>query len=134
MKTGKKLQDEINIIPLVDIVLVILIIFMITAPLMTSGLEVDLPKTKDTGLTRKEREPLKITILPNGDIKISGEKVKIEALSRWLEEAKRHGLVQEVQIEADRRAFYEVVAKVLAEVKRAGFTQVGLLTVAEESK
>lgn len=131
MKVNKKLQDEINIIPLVDIVLVILIIFMITAPLMTSGLEVDLPKTKDTGLTRKEREPLKLTITRTGEIKIYGEKVSLERLSSWLKEARQNKLVEEVQIEADRLATYEVVAKVLSEVKRAGFNQIGLLTIPE---
>lgn len=131
MKVNKKLQDEINIIPLVDIVLVILIIFMITAPLMTSGLEVDLPKTKDTAISRKEREPLKITITRNGEIKIYGEKVSLERLSSWLKEARKNKLVEEVQIEADRLATYEVVAKVLSEVKRAGFNQIGLLTLPE---
>lgn len=132
MKIGKNLQDEINVIPLVDIVLVILIIFMITAPLMTTGLEVDLPKTKDTGLSQREKNPLRITITERGEIKVAGERINLEALGRWLEESKRHNLVQEVQIEADRRALYEVVAKVLAEVKRAGFTQVGLLTLPEK--
>lgn len=132
MKIGKKLQDEINVIPLVDIVLVILIIFMITAPLMTTGLEVDLPKTKDTGISQREREPLRITITERGEIKIAGEAINLESLGKWLEEAKRQHLVQEVQIEADRRALYEVVAKVLAEVKRAGFTQIGLLTLPEK--
>ncbi|MGC9108675.1 MAG: ExbD/TolR family protein [Caldimicrobium sp.] len=131
MKVGKRLQEEINVIPLVDIVLVILIIFMITAPLMTSGLEVDLPKTKDTAITHKEREPLKITITAQGEIKISGEPVSLDRLSQWLSEAKKHNLVEEVQIEADRRAYFEIVAKVLSEVKRAGFTQVGVLTQPE---
>lgn len=131
MKAGKRLQDEINVIPLVDIVLVILIIFMITAPLMTSGLEVDLPKTKDTALSQREREPLRIAITERGEIKVSGQRVSLEGLGRWLAEAKRAKLVEEVQIEADKRALYEVVAKVLAEIKRAGFTQVGLLTQPE---
>lgn len=131
MKAGKRLQDEINVIPLVDIVLVILIIFMITAPLMTSGLEVDLPKTKDTALSQREREPLRIAITERGEIKVSGQRVSLEGLGKWLAEAKRAKLVEEVQIEADKRALYEVVAKVLAEIKRAGFTQVGLLTQPE---
>lgn len=131
MKAGKRLQDEINVIPLVDIVLVILIIFMITAPLMTSGLEVDLPKTKDTALSQREREPLRIVITERGEIKVSGQRVSLEGLGKWLAEAKRAKLVEEVQIEADKRALYEVVAKVLAEIKRAGFTQVGLLTQPE---
>ncbi|MGB9761935.1 MAG: ExbD/TolR family protein [Caldimicrobium sp.] len=131
MKVGKRLQEEINVIPLVDIVLVILIIFMITAPLMTSGLEVNLPQTKDTALAHKEREPLKITITAQGEIKISGEPVSLDRLYQWLSEAKKHNLVEEVQIEADRRAYFEIVAKVLSEVKRAGFTQVGVLTQPE---
>jgi len=131
MKAGKRLQDEINVIPLVDIVLVILIIFMITAPLMTSGLEVDLPKTKDTALSQREREPLRIVITERGEIKVSGQRVSLEGLGKWLAEAKRAKLVEEVQIEADKRALYEVVAKVLAEIKRAGFKQVGLLTQPE---
>lgn len=131
MKAGKRLQDEINVIPLVDIVLVILIIFMITAPLMTSGLEVDLPKTKDTALSQREREPLRIVITERGEIKVSGQRVSLEGLGKWLAEAKREKLVEEVQIEADKGARYEVVAKVLAEIKRAGFTQVGLLTQPE---
>lgn len=131
MKLNKRLHDEINVIPLVDIVLVILIIFMITAPLMTTGLEVDLPKTKDSPVTQREREPLKITITHSGEIRISGERVTLEHLSRWLSEARRNQLVEEVQIEADRRALYDVVAKVLSEVKKAGFTRVGLLTQPE---
>ncbi|MCS7199881.1 MAG: biopolymer transporter ExbD [Caldimicrobium sp.] len=129
MKLRPRLQEEINVIPLVDIVLVILIIFMITAPLLTSGLEVELPKTKDSPITQKENKPLKITITEKGEIKINGQVIPLERLSRWLAEAKRNKLVEEVQIEADRRALYEIVAKVLSEVKRAGFTHIGLLTL-----
>lgn len=125
------MQDEINVIPLVDIVLVILIIFMITAPLMTSGLEVELPKTKDSAISQKERKPLKITITEKGEIKILGELVSLDRLSRWLAEAKKNNLVEEIQIEADKRALYDMVAKVLSEVKKAGFTQIGLLTQPE---
>ncbi len=132
MNIKRGLQSEINIIPLVDIVLVILIIFMITAPLMTSGIEVDLPKTKDSALTQKERGPLKIVITRGGEIKIYGETLTLDQLSRWLATAKRNQLVEEVQIEADRGVIYEVVAKVLSEVKRAGFNQVGLLTLPEK--
>ncbi len=131
MKIGKDLQGDINIIPLVDIVLVILIIFMITAPLLTSGIEVDLPKTKDSPLTRKEREPLKITITREGKIKIYGNEVPLEFLSSWAKEAKNKGLIEEVQIEADKDCPYGIVAKVLSELKKAGFKELGLLTQPE---
>jgi biopolymer transport protein TolR len=131
MKLVREPQAEINIIPLVDIVLVILIIFMITAPLMTAGIEVNLPQTKDSPLSRQEAEPLRITIFKDGTIKVSGETISLNKLSAWLEEAKKRGVIKEVQIEADREANYGLVAKVLSEVKRAGFTQVGLLTIPE---
>ncbi len=131
MKVGKDPYGEINIIPLVDIILVILIIFMITAPLMTSGLEVNLPQTKDTPLTKEEVEPLRITIFKDGKIKISGETIGLENLASWLRTAKQGGLVKEVQIEADREANYGIIAKVLSEVNRAGFSQIGLLTIPE---
>jgi len=131
MKLVREPQAEINIIPLVDIVLVILIIFMITAPLMTAGIEVNLPQTKDSPLSKQEAEPLRITIFKDGTIKVSGETMSLNKLSAWLEEAKKRGVIKEVQIEADREANYGLVAKVLSEVKRAGFTQVGLLTIPE---
>jgi biopolymer transport protein TolR len=131
MKLVREPQAEINIIPLVDIVLVILIIFMITAPLMTAGIEVNLPQTKDSPLSRQEAEPLRITIFKDGTIKVSGETMSLNKLSAWLEEAKKRDVIKEVQIEADREANYGLVAKVLSEVKRAGFTQVGLLTIPE---
>ncbi len=131
MKLFREPQAEINVIPLVDIVLVILIIFMITAPLMTAGIEVNLPQTKDSPLTSQEAEPLRITIFKDGTIKISGEAISLDRLSGWLAVAKERGFVKEVQIEADREANYGLVAKVLSEVKRAGFTQIGLLTIPE---
>ena len=131
MKLVREPQAEINIIPLVDIVLVILIIFMITAPLMTAGIEVNLPQTKDSPLSRQEAEPLRITIFRDGTIKVSGEMMSLNKLSAWLEEAKKRGVIKEVQIEADKEANYGIVARVLSEVKRAGFTQVGLLTIPE---
>lgn len=131
MKIGKDLQGEINLIPLVDIVLVILIIFMITAPLLTSGIEVELPKTKDHPLTQKEKEPLKITITKEGKIKVYGTEVTLTGLGSWAKEARSKGLVGEVQIEADKECPYGIVAQVLSELKRAGFKELGLLTQPE---
>ncbi|WP_038056990.1 ExbD/TolR family protein [Thermodesulfobacterium hydrogeniphilum] len=131
MKIGKDLQGEINIIPLVDIILVILIIFMITAPLLTSGIEVDLPKTKDFPITQKEKKPLKITITKKGKIKIYGEEISLEDLSFWAEEAKKKNLIKEVQIEADKDCPYGIVAEVLSELKKAGFDELDLLTQPE---
>ncbi len=131
MKIGKDLQGEINVIPLVDIVLVILIIFMITAPLLTSGIEVELPRTKDIPLSQKESRPLKITITQEGKIKVYGEEIVLENLVSWIEEAKSKELIKEVQIEADKNCPYGIVAKVLSELKKAGIEELGLLTQPE---
>jgi len=131
MKIGRDLQGEINIIPLVDIVLVILIIFMITAPLLTSGIEVELPKTKDTPLSQKEEQPLKITITKEGKIKVYGEEMGLESLVMWISEEKKNNLIREVQIEADKNCPYGIVAKVLSELKKAGIEELGLLTQPE---
>ncbi|PMP66531.1 MAG: protein TolR [Thermodesulfobacterium geofontis] len=131
MKIGKDLQGEINIIPLVDIVLVILIIFMITAPLLTSGIEVELPKTKDIPISQKEERPLKITITKEGKIKLYGEEITLDSLILWVAEAKKNKLIREIQIEADKNCPYGIVAKVLSELKKAGIEEVGLLTQPE---
>jgi len=128
MKTGKKgLLAEINVTPLVDVMLVLLIIFMITAPLLTTGIQVDLPETR-AGELRKSSKPFVITITHEGKIIVGRQSLSLERLSRWLAEAKRAGLVREVQIQADKRVPYGLVAKVLGEVSAAGITEIGLMT------
>ncbi len=131
MKIGKDLQGEINIIPLVDIILVILIIFMITAPLLTSKIEVNLPKTKDFPITKKKEKTLKITITKKGKIKIYRKEISLKDLSFWAEEAKKRDLIKDVQIAADKDCPYGIIAKVLSELKKIGFDEVDLLTQPE---
>ena len=128
MKFGAKgLMAEINVTPLVDVMLVLLIIFMITAPLLTSGIEVDLPETR-AGELRKKEKSLVVTITKEGKIVVGRESLSLKRLSRWLAEAKRAGIVKEVQIRADREVPYGLVAKVLGEIESAGITEIGLMT------
>lgn len=128
MKIGPQgLLAEINVIPLVDIVLVLLIIFMITAPLLTTGIQVDLPQTQAGEIKSKVR-PLIITVTKEGHILVKKQKLSLKRLSRWLKEAKRAGLIKEVQVQADQKASYGLVAKVLGELSAAGITEVALLT------
>ncbi|AEH44250.1 protein TolR [Thermodesulfatator indicus DSM 15286] len=126
------LMADINVTPLVDVMLVLLIIFMITAPLLSTGLEVDLPKTKAGELDQK-KEALLIVINEKGEIFIDKKKIGEKELSRFLEQARRAGLTKDVNIKADKRCPYGLVAKVLAEVKKAGFESVGLITRPEET-
>ena len=128
MKFGAKgLMAEINVTPLVDVMLVLLIIFMITAPLLTTGIEVDLPETRAGELKKKEKS-LVVTITKEGKIIVGRESLSLKRLSRWLAEAKRAGIVKEVQIRADREVPYGLVAKVLGELEAAGITEIGLMT------
>lgn len=131
MKIGKELHGEINIIPLVDIILVILIIFMITAPLLTSGIEVELPKAGNFPLSQKEEKPLKLVITREGKIKIYGEEISLDQISTWAIEAKRTNLIKQIQVEADKDCPYGIVVKVLSELKKAGFEELALLTLPE---
>ncbi len=123
------LLADINVTPLVDVMLVLLIIFMITAPMMTTGLEVDLPKTKAGQL--KAEKPLLITINAEGKIFINQQEFPLERLDIWLKEARKGGWLKGVTLKADRRCPYGIVAKVLAEIQAVGITEVGLVTEPE---
>ncbi len=132
MKTSRKgLVADINVTPLVDVMLVLLIIFMITAPMLSTGLEVNLPETKAGKL--EEKKPLVIVIDASGRIFINQKEFSLKSLGVWLREARRGRLVREIQLKADRRCPYGRVAKVLAEIQAAGFEEVGLLTRPEKS-
>ncbi len=133
MKTSqnKGLNAEINVTPLVDVMLVLLIIFMITAPMLSSGLEVDLPETKAGEL--QSQKPLLIVINDKGQIFIQNKEIPLSRLGTWLREAKKTGLLKEINIKADQSCPYGLVAKVLGEVQSAGINNVGLVTKPEEN-
>ena len=120
---------EINVTPLVDVMLVLLIIFMITAPLMTSGVQVDLPESKAAALAQ-EQEPVAITIDPAGAIFIGDEQVAPEALGGRLAQIKA-GSQEEggprIQLRADRSLNYGQVMMVMGELNRAGLRRLALV-------
>ena len=127
METGKKgLMADINVTPLVDVMLVLLIIFMITAPMLSTGLEVDLPETKAGALEQKE--PLLIVVNRKGEIFIENKKFDLKSLKTWLLQARKAGLVKAINLKADRRCPYGQVARILAEIEAAGFSEIGLVT------
>jgi biopolymer transport protein TolR len=133
MKNGTKkgLIAEINVTPLVDVMLVLLIIFMITAPMLSTGLEVDLPETKAGEL--KGEKPLLIVIDKEGKVYIENKEIALKRLGTWLREAKKAGIIKEVNLKADERCPYGIVAKVLAEIQAVGITNIGLVTRPEKN-
>jgi biopolymer transport protein TolR len=125
--SGKKLMSEINVTPLVDVMLVLLIIFMVTAPMMMEGVEVNLPQTKTKSMKTQE-DPLVLSVTKNGDIFLENHTVKLEDLGNKIETVLKYRKEKEVLLRADKDIPYGIVVKVMAEVKRAGIAKLGMVT------
>lgn len=127
-KKRKKTLNEINITPLVDVMLVLLIIFMVTAPMMEQGLEVDLPKTKSSGIENSEK-PFVLVLKDNKKIYIGGESVKMDQLAEKLKAIFKTRKNKQIYLKADKDVPYGLVARVLGEVRGAQLFQVSLVTL-----
>jgi biopolymer transport protein TolR len=122
-------MSDINMTPLIDVMLVLLVIFMITAPLMTSSLKLDLPKTEGA---RPSDAPLFIAVAINeqGQMFVGDEAVTAEQLLQRAREAARRDPLTEVQLRADSRVPYGRVAELIGLVQDAGLSRVGFVTEA----
>ena len=120
-------MSEINVTPLVDVMLVLLIIFMISAPLLTAGVQVELPKT-EAGAMQDQTEPLTVTIRADGRIFLGEQEIAFASLSPQLKAAAGEGTERPIYVRADGRASYEVVAQVMAGLSTSGFTKINLIT------
>ena len=126
-ESGQKLMSDINVIPLVDVMLVLLIIFMVTAPMMMHGVKVDLPRTESRNI-KTEEDPLLLTITKKGDIFIEDYKVAFKDLKGKLERIFSNRAGKEILLQADKEVPYGVVMRIMAQVKEAGITKVGMIT------
>jgi biopolymer transport protein TolR len=124
---GKGPMSEINVTPLVDVMLVLLIIFMVSAPMMTTGLEVDLPKTRAPRM-EKEDEKLLLSITKEQKVFLGETEVPYAQLEAALTTNERLQRDKEIYIEADETVSYGFVAKVMALARRGGIEKVGLVT------
>lgn len=127
--TGKRggLVSEINVTPMVDVMLVLLIIFMVTAPMMTQGLEVDLPETTAKSLRQKE-EPVVVTLDKDGKIMLGKIEVSQAMFRQQLEKLYGKDLEQPIFLKADKRVAYGMVVTIMADIKAAGFDKLGMIT------
>ena len=123
----RRAMAEINVTPFVDVMLVLLIVFMVTAPLLTVGVPVDLPKTKAPALGQ-DREPLSITVMRDGTIFLQKEKVPEAALVDKLTAIASNGYNQRIFVRGDTRANYGKVMEVMGILAASGFTHIGLVT------
>jgi len=120
-------MSDINVTPFVDVMLVLLIIFMVTAPMMVQGLNVDLPEATAKPLD-SEKEHLVITIDKNHLVYINDFKVSVEFLGEKLDKMLQGRSDREVYLKADKNIPYGIVVQVMAEIKKAGIEQLGMIT------
>ena len=119
--------SEINVTPLVDVMLVLLIVFMISAPLLTVGVPVDLPKT-EAGALQDQTEPLTVSIRADGQIFIREDEVPFGNLAPRLHEMAGTDTTKPIFVRADGKAAYAIVAQVMAALSTSGFTAINLIT------
>ena len=122
---------DINVTPFVDVMLVLLIVFMVTAPLLTVGVPVDLPETRAPALGQ-DPEPLAVTIDSVGQIYLQDTPIEIEELDPRLQAIAQNGYDQRVFVRGDRTVAYGTVAEVMGLLSSAGFTRIGLVNQGED--
>ena len=122
-----RLNSEINVTPLVDVMLVLLIVFMIAAPLLSVGVPVELPKTDAKSLP-SQQEPITITVDQDGGVFLQDTEVSLETLVERLVAIAGNGYDERIYLRADEDSDYGAVMKVMARVNAAGFSNLGLVT------
>jgi biopolymer transport protein TolR len=122
-----RMLSEINVTPLVDVMLVLLIVFMVAAPLLTVGVAVDLPETAAQPIP-EQGEPLTVTITSDGTIFVQETSVTIDNLVPQLEAIASAGYDQRIYIRGDQARSYGEIVRVMGKINAAGFRRIGLVT------
>ncbi|ANB33940.1 protein TolR [Rhodovulum sulfidophilum] len=121
-------MSEINVTPMVDVMLVLLIIFMVAAPLLTAGVPVELPKTAASALPAEQEAPLTVTLTADGKIALQETELADEALIPKLKAVAAEREDDKVYLRADGAIPYERVVQVMGALNAAGFRNIGLVT------
>ena len=127
-RSSNRLMAEINVTPFVDVMLVLLIIFMVAAPLLTVGISVELPKTAATPLPNEQEEPLTITLTGTGVIWLQKTEIKFDELNNKLKNILVERSNDKIFLRADGANSYETVMKLMGALNNAGFNNIGLVT------
>ena len=127
------LMSEINVTPFVDVMLVLLIIFMVTAPMLTSGVPLDLPETQAKALN-SDTQPITISVNEGGQIYLQETEIPLDELVAKLGAIAKAGYEERIYVRGDRTTDYGTVMKVMARIQAAGYTKIGLVTLQEQDQ
>jgi biopolymer transport protein TolR len=127
-RTRRRPMAEINVTPMVDVMLVLLIIFMVAAPLLTVGVPIELPETAATALPARQEEPLTLSLAADGSVLVQDTAVERNQLVSLLSSVASERESQEIYLRADGTIPYEDVMQVMGALNAAGFNEVGLVT------
>jgi biopolymer transport protein TolR len=125
---SRTVLSEINVTPLVDVMLVLLIIFMITAPMMQQGLDVELPVTSNSGVSTSD-EPFILVIKKDGKIFAGETPLNMDTLATKLKAIFSTRKNKQIYIQADKQVDYGTVAEAMGEIRAAGIFQIGMITM-----
>src|SRR5512141_2980796 len=131
----QRVMSEINVTPMVDVMLVLLIIFMVSAPLLTVGVPIDLPQTQASSLDQADKEPLAISVNTDGKVFLQNTEIKLDELVPKLQAISqaRGGNDERIYVRGDKTVDYGTVMKVMGRLSAAGFRKVALVTEVEQS-
>ena len=129
----RAVMSEINVTPMVDVMLVLLIIFMVSAPLLTVGVPIDLPQTQAKSLDQ-DKEPLTVSIRNSGEVYLQNSEIKVDQLVPKLQAITqaRGGLDERIYVRGDRKVDYGTVMRVMGQLSGAGFKRLALVTEVEQ--
>ena len=131
--SGAAPMSDINVTPMVDVMLVLLIVFMVAAPLLTVGVPIDLPKTAAQAL-QPDRKPVMITVAPSGEVFVGEDPVTDETLLETVAALATAGTEERIYVRGDTSAQYGAVMTVMGALSGAGYAQIGLITRQEQSE
>lgn len=120
-------MSEINVTPMVDVMLVLLIIFMVAAPMLTVGVPIELPKTQAKAMN-SESQPITISVNSDGKVFINETEISVEEVVPKLEQIAETGYQERIFVKGDRSADYGTVMRVMGRISAAGFKNIGLVT------
>ncbi|QPC43946.1 protein TolR [Kaustia mangrovi] len=132
-RNGYVPMAEINVTPFVDVMLVLLIIFMVAAPLLTVGVPIELPETQAKAL-EGDKEPLTVTVSPEGQIFLQETEVDLDTLVPKLIAITDSGYDERIYVRGDRNVNYGTVMQVMGAMNAAGFRRIGLVTDSEDKR